>query len=1127
MLKGTSGQPLNQNDMKPSGSIAKSHGESEARSYFLIFSEALVALKNLFHYQPAPISSNNSANLTKIYVPKNNQQAEDLENAVQAVENRQFGANLKLVALFSLFATYVSYRIFEAWTAPNSQTETIAVDLDGIIRPHIRRALLSSSSNYSVTCTEENDSTQFFDTWNVFPYTDEGRLIVSTTSPLPNGVSLVQSPMRIITSIPMSQYGRMAASGNALYVTQTGSNTTQVINTEDPTKPYVTKIIKTGAVMVDICVVGSRLYCAGSDKLIKIFDITNPFYPVPLGEVSIPQTNVLDIASMGINNQFGCITQNAFFGIDASDPSNPTITGNVTGLTNTRGIVASPGYYYIGTLTGIVIIDATAGTPSQCAFLPLIGIQDLKYANGFCYVTANFKLYIINVQNPANPLNINNMTYSETIWELLPPLEGLMYYINTVGGMGILDLSNPTYPQIVASGIFSGSGYTAAFQGDYVIFGSSGSSNINIATRRDAFGFSGTPVGGSKGDYNIVLTASALSSGEVINDTETLTLEVQPAVVRLKNISNIIAVVNQLYNAIIINAFIQINGKSLSYSLDCQNKSSLSLNPFSAELSGTPTEIDVGSTTCTITAIDGASASETSFPFNISVFYGPSVTFIENQIAVVGQAIIPINLSASSKDPASRSNITVSNLPPSFNFTNDTITGIATTQNLGTYTIYVTATDQNGISNTKSFILTVALPGVPVFLTSFSSLIATIGNDFSFTIPQNAAVSPSNPNTPIIYSAKLLDGSELPSWLNFDGKRFYGTPPSTAILFNPVTFNIALTATQKLSDGTKTSANTVFGITVSGTSAANNAARWGAPLLGIAGTILGLRICLFNRLVSKPNFIRCVNLVSCIFCACLDKKTVYFSSEKDILERQSVEHTFSTPRTQIASFQTFYSTSQELSPTWHQHPNGELFDWLHLSYDEDVFGKKNCKIFADYVPELKGIEAIKIYALDEKGYQLEKITFTKQTSDDNNFSRECNTDRDMIGNIKFMFGNDPTPVARPQWLEYNRRSNKINFNNCPSLKEMEPLTIFIFGQKMTIGKKEVDLTNKILETIYINHAPNNRKIISAAEGSLLNEFVSKSSKAKSSTESKAQSSIEMAELDGSTKKDSEEYQNLE
>ncbi len=203
-----------------------------------------------------------------------------------------------------------------------------------------------------------------------------------------------------------------------------------------------------------------------------------------------------------------------------------------------------------------------------------------------------------------------------------------------------------------------------------------------------------------------------------------------------------------------------------------------------------------------------------------------------------------------------------------------------------------------------------------------------------------------------------------------------------------------------------------------------------------------------------PRFNSCVNKINHTCCRCFDKETTFYRSNEVFFERQSLEYTFKTRRSEIACFVTLYNEQP--------YPDGALPHWLNLECDSDT---RSYKISTDYVPDLAGIDSIKIFAFDRDGYKLEEVTFKNETtSEDQNFSRPCKTS-EKIKKFKF-FNADKTSVPQPSWFQYNRISNRIIAEGFLSLKEIEPLTVLILGQN-----------DEVLETIYINKLPKEKPFI--------------------------------------------------
>ncbi len=109
----------------------------------------------------------------------------------------------------------------------------------------------------------------------------------------------------------------------------------------------------------------------------------------------------------------------------------------------------------------------------------------------------------------------------------------------------------------------------------------------------------------------------------------------------------------------------------------------------------------------------------------------------------------------------------------------------------GTDQITYTISDGNGGFVTKDLAVTVnAVNDAPIVGVAIATQAAKFNNNFTYVIPETAFTDVDNSS--LTYSAKLSNGSALPSWLIFDAasKTFTGTPPSGSA----TTLSIQITA---------------------------------------------------------------------------------------------------------------------------------------------------------------------------------------------------------------------------------------------------------------------------------------------------------------------------------------------
>ena len=1043
--------------------------------------DAIHSLTSSFRYPHTPVSERISRDLTEVNLPASTQREtpnkERRRYAMYAVATATCMTACGILQYFrsqmpQLYdGQSISQSFDPAIPSPVAESADESLQFAGrrLLHSVVPLSLPSTINNCSIFGTEEVPLSQSFNTWDVFPFLDQGRLIASNLSALPPGIDLVQSPIRIVNSISLTNNGPAVNKGNALYVASglfSGVQPVQIVNTADISNPYVQNVFNSGMDVTNMMIQGNQLVMTGYEAFLKFFDISDPFNPILQGATA---TNVHSLASAiatsGINNQFGCVTSNGFFYVDGT---NFNVTGMIPNISGygynglTPAIAASEDCYFFAALngnasqTGLVSVNATPSS-APIGFLPLAYITSIVYENGYCIVGSFNGISIVDVQDPAN---MQVVYYFPSPANSFLSSGNLLYYTTQQSsGIGIIDKTNITNPIFLAYDFLNeipiplGSGSLLPLDNDIIV---TSGNIVYFITSQDAFSFSGTPTAGSQGSYPVTLKATSLS-GQVLNQTQVCNVTISPAITSTSPIPKLIAGVNQAVSTIIpVNTFKQVLGLPMTYSLECQPgniNDLMSLNPVSGQFSGTPQVGDVGSATCIVKATDSFSASATSSPFNITVTYGPTLKTISNQIAVIGEPF-SLNLTATSQDPSSTFTFTVSNLPSSFTYANGTITGIPTSENLGIYSISVTVTDQNAISNKQSFTFNVIQPGFPVFVRPLSSVVVFIGNPFTIQVPPDSAVNINNPNAQITYSATLADGSPLPHWISFDGTTFRGTPPDTAKIYYDTTQVITLKAIQSLPNGQEAVSISNFNITVSGTSIYQILINVGSPLLTILAATYAKRVRLHNAFIKVPCMITSINRVKSIFYCCHCQKTQFHQAKEDFFEGQSLAYTFKSPWDKIAGFKTIYDNNKLCF-------EGALPYWLK---EEEVSGGRK-KIMTKYVPELHGVGSISITPFDSTGYHLETVTFTKAQVKTDNFSRPCKSPVDQIKNVKFFLGNNSRPeINNIDGLSYDQDSNSIIALNV----SIQPITVLIMGER-----------NVILETIHINQRPSDMGLLSS------------------------------------------------
>jgi Ca2+-binding RTX toxin-like protein len=117
-----------------------------------------------------------------------------------------------------------------------------------------------------------------------------------------------------------------------------------------------------------------------------------------------------------------------------------------------------------------------------------------------------------------------------------------------------------------------------------------------------------------------------------------------------------------------------------------------------------------------------------------------------------------------------------------FDSATGTLSGMPANADVGTLSVQIIATDTSGASASSAFALNVAnINDAPTVANPIADQTATQDVAFSYTVPGNTFAD-IDVGDKLTYSAKLADGSALPSWLKFDAttRTLSGTPPIAA-----------------------------------------------------------------------------------------------------------------------------------------------------------------------------------------------------------------------------------------------------------------------------------------------------------------------------------------------------------
>ena len=174
--------------------------------------------------------------------------------------------------------------------------------------------------------------------------------------------------------------------------------------------------------------------------------------------------------------------------INMADPANPTLTGSLALGSNTAKIAVNGNYAYVADRSyGLYIVDVSnPASPVQVSSVDTGETLSIAARDNYLYLYGDGKLNIFDVSNPANPVLIG-------LLDLYPPYPGVRTegkgwgiavdgdYVY-IGGLSVINVSNPAAPVLVSSlkladprGVSVSDGYA------YVASGSTGLQIVNVS----------------------------------------------------------------------------------------------------------------------------------------------------------------------------------------------------------------------------------------------------------------------------------------------------------------------------------------------------------------------------------------------------------------------------------------------------------------------------------------------------------------------------------------------------------------------------------------------------------------------------------------------------------------------
>jgi hypothetical protein len=216
-------------------------------------------------------------------------------------------------------------------------------------------------------------------------------------------VSTPASPGVVGVYNTLGAFGKVVVAGNYAYTAD--GNGLRVIDISDPATPILVGVTPTSLSAAGLAVVGNYAY-ATSDLGLHIVDITNPTAPFEVGAITLPGSLAWDVKVSG-NYAYVADYDKGLRVVDISNPASPREVGSMGSYQLASGIAVAGNYAYVAASgAGLRVVDiSNPAKPREVGAASVINAYKVAVAGNYAYVTDSYYggLSIINIADPTHP----------------------------------------------------------------------------------------------------------------------------------------------------------------------------------------------------------------------------------------------------------------------------------------------------------------------------------------------------------------------------------------------------------------------------------------------------------------------------------------------------------------------------------------------------------------------------------------------------------------------------------------------------------------------------------------------------------------------------------------------------
>ncbi|MGX0297065.1 putative Ig domain-containing protein [Staphylococcus epidermidis] len=545
----------------------------------------------------------------------------------------------------------------------NSETTTFTIDVEDTTKPTVESVADQTQEVNTEITPIKIEATD-----------NSGQTVTNKVEGLPDGVTFDEAT-NTISGTP-SEVGRYDITVTTTDESGNVTETTFTIDVEDTTKPTVESVAdQTQEVNTEITPINIEATDNGGQA------VTNKVEGLPDGVTFDEATNTIsgtpsevgryDI-TVTTTDESGNVTETTFT-IDVEDTTKPTVE-SVADQTQEVNTEITPINIEATDNGGQAVTNKVEGLPD--------GVTFDEATNTISGTPSEVGSYTVTVTTTDESGNATETTFTIDVEDTTKPT------VEDIADQ-TQEVNTEITPIKIEATDNSGQGVTNKVDGlpDGVTFDETTNT------------ISGTP--SEVGSYTVTVTTTD-ESGNATETTFTINVEdtTKPTV---ESIANQTQEVNTEITPITIESE-DNSGQAVTNKVDGL-PDGVTFDEATNTISGTPSE--VGSYTVTVTTTDeSGNATETTFTINVEDTTKPTVEDIADQTQEVNTEITPINIEATDNGGQAVTN-KVDGLPDGVTFDETTNTISGTPNEVGSYTVTVTTTDESGNSETTTFTIEV------------------------------------------------------------------------------------------------------------------------------------------------------------------------------------------------------------------------------------------------------------------------------------------------------------------------------------------------------------------------------------------------------------------------------------